>query len=231
MPGTSYIPARESDLVSWAGRFSTKTSADPTAYGLTEQQTTELAALNSAYAAAYAAANDPETNSHANVVAKNAAKEALIEEIRKLAGIVQADPDVTDNQKAALGLTVHDDEPTPAPIPAYAPGIKVVRTYERRVTLQLEDVENPDSRGKPPFVDGAAVFSHIGSTPPALGESSEWTFEGITGRTMTEVVLPPDVPSGATAWFTAFWFNTRKQSGPPALAVSIQVPGSLPKAA
>lgn len=231
MPGASYLPTREADLVTWAAGFSSKIEADPPGYGLDAAQATELAARNGAFASAYATANHPDTNSTQNVVAKDAAKASLIELIRTLAAIIQADPNVTDTQKSGLGLTVHDDEPTPAPIPKFAPRIKVIRTYERRVTLQLEDVENPDSRGKPPFVDGAAVFSYVGPTPPAPADSGEWKFEGNTGRTTTEVVFPPEVKSGSTAWFTAFWFNTRKQSGPPALPESIQIPGSLPQAA
>ena len=74
----------------------------------------------------------------------------------------------------------------------------------------------------------------MGATPPA--ELSAWKFEGNTGRTTIDVLFPTSVASGATVWFTAFWFNPRKQQGPacdpvPVLTGSFTKRGLLESAA
>ncbi len=228
---TDYLPSRDADLLAWSNNFSTKLSAAPESYGVSIEQAADYATLHSAFQAAYAAAVDPDTNSYANVLAKNQAKEALTDSARALARQIQGDADVTDVQKAGLGLTVRDEEPTPVPVPRYAPGLQFASTFDRTVTLRLNDVENPDGRGKPDGADGATIFTYIGQAPPSPQDTELWTFQGNTSRTIVDVTFPSSIPSGSTAWFTAFWFNPRKQSGPAALPISIQVAGTLPQAA
>jgi hypothetical protein len=78
-------------------------------------------------------------------------------------------------------------------------------------------------------VNGAAVFTYVGATPPA--DTSDWTFVGNTARTSFDVELPATMPAGATMWITAFWFNPRKQSGPAATPTSVGNPGGIAEAA
>ncbi len=226
-----YLPSREADLLAWTNSFSSQITADPVVFGLDAIQATTLATLLSDFQATYDAATNNNTRTPAIIVAKRDAKNALIAKIRELAAIIQADPSVTDQQKSGLGLTVRDSEPTPVPVPKTRPGIQIFSSVGRSVTIKLSDVENPDSRGKPEGVDGATVLTFLGSTPPAPEDIPAWTFQGNTGRTSLTVNFDPSVESGTTAWFTAFWFNTRKQSGPATLPVSTQIPGSLPQAA
>lgn len=227
---TSYfIPTRESELVTWGKNFDSKITEDPTRYGLTAIQATAFNTLFTTFHTAYQTANEPDTRSPSHIIAKDTAKDALIEGIRELARIVQAAPDVTDEQKTELGLTVRDTEPTPIPVPSEAPGLDVLSTAGRTVRIRLHDAENPARRARPSGVQGATIFSYVGDAPPAT--IAEWKFESNTTRTVVDVAFAPEVANGATVWFTAFWYNPRANSGPAALPVSANIPGGLAAAA
>ena len=140
-----------------------------------------------------------------------------------LAGVSQRWPGMTNPLRIELGLPPRDFEPTPIPPPGAAPGIVVKSAQGRTVKIRLIDVAQPTRLGKPAGVSGASVFSFVGATPPA--DLANWKFEGNTSRTGVDVLFPTSVASGATVWFTAFWFNPRKQQGPACDPVSANLPG------
>ncbi len=220
---SKYPPAREAQLVTYSANFKTKITATPTVFGLTAAQATSYGTKHDAFVAAYTVAQDPETRSPANIATKDVAKATLIAEFRMLAGIVQRFPGTTNPMRVELGLPERDTEPTPIPAPSAAPMIEVKSVSGRTARIRLMDSASPTRRGRPAGTIGAAVFSHVGPTPPA--DLAAWKFEGNTGRTTVDVLFPSTVASGATVWLTAFWFNPRKQSGPACDPVSANLPG------
>jgi hypothetical protein len=227
MASTNFLPDRESDLLTWSVNFDTKITASPTDYGLTADQATAYGTLHSAFADAYQTANNPDTRSPSNIVAKDVAKDALINNARMLARIVQATPAVTPEQKSELGLTVRDVEPTPIPPPASWPKLEIVAVNGRTVQIRLSDLENPTRRGKPEGVSGATVLSFVGEEAPS--DPGLYKFEGNTSRTTASVEFPITVAEGAKVWLTAFWFNNRKQSGPACepVGTNLQIGGAM----
>ena len=217
------IPRKDAELVAWSTNFDTRITATPTAFGLTAPLATAYATLHDAYVAAYTAASNDGTRSKSLVATKDAAKLALLANARDLYQIVQGTPSVTDAQRQDLGVTVRKTEPTPVPAPALAPGLLVKSVSGWTARIRLVDAGDTASRGKPAGVNGASVFSHVGATPPA--DISNWKFEGNTGRTTLDVLFPSATAPGAAVWLTAFWFNSRKQSGPACAPVSTNLPG------
>jgi hypothetical protein len=224
----SFIPTREASLVTWMANFGSKITSTPTAFGLTAAQATAFGALNTAFVAAYTTAKDPLTRSPANIQAKKTAKVALIANARLLAGIVQKFPAITNAQRSELGLTVHNS-PSPVPPPAFAPGVDVVSVTLNTVRLRLHDTVNPSRRGKPAGVSGASIFSFVGAVAPT--EESGWKFEGNASRTVVDVTFTGATAPGAKVWFTAFWFNAKKQSGPASAPVGTNIAGGSAMAA
>jgi hypothetical protein len=232
MAGTTFVPSRESDLVTFANNFEVKLSAAPTDYGVSVLQATAFTTLNGVWNAAYVAANDPSTRSPANIAAKNTAKENMLDGpggIRELAALVQAHPGITAQQLTELGLTVRDTKPTPVPPPTVSPEIDFIPTGTRTIRIRLHN-ETTLSKKKPDGVKGAMVFYHIGESAPV--ELSEWTFHESVTRTTLDVDLPASVAPGTIIWFTAYWFNPRQQSGPATTPVNtIMQFGGLAQAA
>lgn len=222
-----FLPRTDTALLAWSLNFSSLITAAPTTYGLVAGDATAYAALHTAFATALAAC-DPGERSKSLVAAKNTARTALKNSARLLAKRVEGTATVTDAQKLALGLNVRAT-PAPIPPPAYAPGIAILATIGNTVKLRLFDATDSARRGKPAGVDGASVFSFVGATPP--GEVSGWKFEGNTSRAKFDIAFPGDTAPGAKVWFTAFWFNERKQAGPTTTPVGTNIPGGAAMAA
>lgn len=226
MPTVTF-PASDTGLLAWSLNFSTRITAAPVPLGLTAAQATAYGTLHTNFSNAMAAI-DPGERSKSLVSAKNAARSALKTSARQLASIIQGQPAVTDAQKIDLGLTVRN-APTPIPPPANAPGITILSTAGNTVKLRLIDAVDSANRGKPAGVDGASVFSFVGAAAPT--EEAEWNFEGVTSKTRIDIVFPETITPGARVWFTAFWFNARKQNGPAATPVGTNIPGGAAMAA
>jgi hypothetical protein len=156
---------------------------------------------------------------------KNDAKATLIAQIRLLAGIVQRFPGTTNAMRIDLGLPTRNPEPTPVPAPSTAPLLEVKGVTARVVRLRLIDPANPTRRGKPAGVQGAAVFSYIGATPPV--SLSDWKFEGNATRTVIDVQFPDSLAPFTLVWLAACWFNPRAQSGPASTPVSTNLGAGL----
>jgi hypothetical protein len=224
---TGFLPDKDAALLAWSLNFSSKISATPVSFGLTAAMATSYAALHAAYAAALAACA-PGERSKTLVASKNAARASLKYSARLLAKLVDGTGSVTAAQKLELGLSVRH-LPSPIPPPAFAPALDVLSVAGRVVRLRLHDATDAARRGKPPFVDGAAIFSYVGASAPA--DLGQWKFEGNTTRTRVDVLFPNAVAPGAQVWLTAFWFNERKQAGPVAAPVGTNLQFGIAMAA
>jgi len=214
---------KEAQLLAWSAQFSAQITATPTAYGLVAGQATAYAALHSAFATAYAAANDSNTNSKQAIIAKNTAKENLLNGpggAWALVDVCQSWPSMNDDLRGELNLQIPNG-PTPIPVPEQPPLLSIMSTSGRTMTLRLRDKSNADRRGKPDGVQGATVLYYVGADSPA--DPSQWMFLLNESRTQFFAEIPPAVPAGAKVWITAFWFNNRKQSSPVASAESVRV--------
>jgi len=220
--GVNYLPSRDGQLVTWSTNFAQVVAADPTAVGLTLQQSDDYTAAQAAYAAGYQTANDPLTRSPSNIEAKNAAKETLVDMTRGLVRIIQAFPGTTDNMRVNLGITVPDDTRTPVPPPSESPVIDIVSVSGTRINIRLHNGEST-SRAKPEGVIGANVFTYVGDAAPT--DIDSWTFAGATSKVETAVDLPADTAPGSKVWITAFWFNGKAESGPATPPISTNIPG------
>ena len=225
MPG-SYMPSRQADAVLWSKNFALLVGGDPAALGVTEAQAKAYEAVNEALQIAYPLGTNPKTRTEGTVAAKLDALEAMKVRANELVTIIQVNPEVTDQQKRDLGLTIRKTSQTPVGVPKARPILKVDRTEGRTVFTRLQSGEA--RRGKPAGVAGATVFTFVGpAAPDAMGD---WQFAGQTTRPTFEIPFAPSAV-GDTVWVTAFWTNTKGQAGPSSRPISVNLPagGVLPK--
>jgi len=228
------IPRRDSLLVPYCQNWDTRVTASPSTFSLTAGQATVLHGYVQAYLDAYNAEQASvaaDTRSKSLTTAKNTAKASLLLNLRELYTFVQASTSVSDANKNLLGVTVKKTTPTPTPPPGVAPAIQCVSANGLTVKLRFSDSDMPSRRGLPPGSIGINVFSFVGATPPAGPDG--WRFQGGTGKLFTDVTFDPSLAPGTKVWFTAFFFNRRKESGPAATPISTNLPGgaALPIAA
>jgi hypothetical protein len=226
------VPIKDSLLVPWGDNFDVKVTLSPVSYNLTAANATSFHAAYTPYAAAVEELNvarEAGVRSKSLTAVRSATKAVLLKIARELYGIVQDSNGVSDAKKEEVGVKVRKTHPTPQPTPDAAPAIAVLRTAGNTVTLRLLNAAEPARRGRPLGVDGAAVFSYVGPTPPTA--EADWHFEGNTGVTDVDVTFGPDTAPGAKVWFTAYWFNPRKARGPAAGPVGTNLPGGAAMAA
>ena len=225
------VPIKTSALVNWSTNFEQRVSASPVTYGYTAAQATQYTTLHDALIAANSAvvaAEESGTRSSPLIATRNAAKAALLPFARELYAQCQASLTVPDAAKIEIGITVRQ-QPSTQPVPADEPAIDVLSGVQNTVKLRLHDSTDPARRGKPALVDGAAIFSFVGEEPPTPEQG--WRFENNTTRTRVDIQFPATVAPGSKVWFTAFWFNEKKQAGPAAAAVSTRLQGGSAMAA
>lgn len=232
MTVTTFPPRRQADVLAWSRNFEARIAGAPMAFGLDAPQAAAYSALHAAFASAYAAVMDPGANSRAAIVAKNEAREALLSGpggARDMVRIVQAFPGTTDAVRGELGLKLLDVEAAIIPKPGSAPNLSIISTFARTIKVRLRDQDSPDRRGKPGGVQGATVLYHVGASAPA--DPSLWTFATNTSKPLFNVEIPASIEAGSRVWLTAFWFNARMASSPPATPKSTRVGDGLARAA
>lgn len=228
MVSTDYLPSSDAGLLAWTGTFAAKINAGAGGnYGLTVQQTSAYAALQSDFAFRMAQVADPSTDSTVNRGGKNDTGKSLVKMTRQLVNAIQGNPATTDDDRSALGLTVRKRTNTRTPTPKQPPKISIEHAFGTEVKIRLADAASPESRAKPVGVAGAAILTSLGDAPPLLSDIASWTFQGTVSRMLSTIEFP-GARSGTTAWITAMWFNPRSENGPPAQPISVQIPGQLP---
>ena len=228
------IPTKDSSLVDWSTNANTRLTASPTTYGTTAAVATQYDTLHDAFILAYndvVAARAAGTRSSSLAATKDSQKLALLNFARPLYKQIQANTAVTDAAKIELGVVVPNVEPTPQPVPGFAPGLTIVSVDGRLVKIRLSDPAHPTRRRLPAGVNGAIVMSHVG--PTAAEDPAAYKLEGPTAKTTVDILFPADLVPGTKVWLTALFFNERKQMGPACAAVGtfINFGGSMPMAA
>jgi hypothetical protein len=220
---------KHADVVAGSANFASLIATGFASYGLTSAQSTAFGTLNTALQSAYSAAVNPPTRTPVTVEALGVALRAMRVSAINLAKIVYSTTTVNDSQLVALGLLPRSAR-TPIPRPDSAPVIDILTAVGNTVTIRLHAGGDSSSRGKPAGVDGAAIYSFVGATPPT--DEAAWKFEGLASKVnKVPIAFPGTVEPGSQVWFTAFWFNERKQNGPAATKVTTNLPGGAAMAA
>jgi hypothetical protein len=226
------IPLKDPLLVAFGANFDQKGSLDPALYSLTVSQMASFHAAYATFVAGYnavATAREAGARSKLLTRTKDQGKADFLRVARVLYMTVQNSATVSDANREDIGVVVRKTTRTPIARPATAPGIAIVSTVANTVTLRLYDVNNPTKRAKPRGVDGAAIFSFTGAAPPS--DEAAWTAQALASKAIINITFPASTPPGAKVYFTAYWFNKRKQNGPAAVPVGINIAGGAAMAA
>ena len=216
--------SKDAVLAAQVQNFSTVLAADPVVYGETAGTATAVTAAVTAFVNSLNDLTEARANgvrSQQMTASKNSLRLAMLNLIRPIYASVQESTTISDAAKIALGVHVRDTHNTPQPVPDFSPLLSVVKVDGNTVTVRAANPNEPNSKARPPFVSGIALFSYVGAEAPT--DPAAFKFEGNTGRIDTDVTFPASVPVGSTVWFTAFFFNNRKQSGPACTPVSARI--------
>lgn len=205
-----YIPGPDANFNAWQTNFVAYANANLAALGLvaadlvpvTGAQTNWLLAFPAHIAAKSAAAAATQT--------KDESRAALVAAIRPLVRRLQASPQVTDAEKAALGITVRDAEPSPIGAPTTAPICTVESGNRLQHTIRFVDSATPTKKAKPAGVLGVEIWNHVGNAPP-----TEADLRFVAVDTSAPFVLNFNSTDGnKTAYYWLRWVSPTGERGP-----------------
>jgi hypothetical protein len=214
------IPTKDTLLVPYSTNWNTRITATPSAFNLLPAQATAYTALHDPYLAAFAAMSVLGSRSQSLVSAKDAAKASLLFYARELYTFVAASGNVSDANKNLLGVRVRS-MPVPIGPPTVKPAVDGVSVNGQLVRVRLHDAAGEGKRTKPAGVKQAAVYSFTG--PVAPNDPSLFKWEGVTGKSVFDVLFPSSAVPGTVVWITAQWLNERGQTGPASTPISATI--------
>lgn len=206
-----YLPGPDSNYLAWVQNFQAFVAANLAALNLTAP---DLAPIT-------AGMNDFDADLSDHIAAKNAAMAAkqnkdgsrrdLTADIRPLVRRIQANPNVTDAQRAAMGITVPDSTNTPVGTPTTRPIASITLGQRLQHTLNFVDETTPTRRAKPAGVIGVEVWAKVGTTPP----SGEGDLQFMRIDSSTPAVFNFNAADGTkTAYYWTRWVNAQGERGP-----------------
>lgn len=205
-----YIPGPDADYQAWVANFVTYANANLAALGLVAADMTPITTAQGSFTTAFAGHIAAKQAAQAAKQTKDEDRAALTAAIRPLVRRLQASADVTDAEKASLGITVAQ---TPSPIgaPTTAPIVSIECGNRLQHTLRFVDSATPTRKAKPAGVLGVEIWNKVGVAPPT-GET-ELRFVAIdTDAPFTLNFASED--GNKTAYYWLRWVSPTGERGP-----------------
>lgn len=193
-----YIPRDDPGFDTWQANFVTYVNANVVALGLTalDPDVVAMGVAQTDWAAKYPANVTAQAAAQSARQDKDLSRDAFVTVVRRLAQRLQASSAVDDTERAAMGITVPDRDPTL--------------------------VGPPTSKAKPAGVTACEIWMKLGGAPPV--DLSECQYLATDSRTPYTADFPgPE--ANQTAHFIGRWMSTRNEPGPLSETVSATVPG------
>ena len=206
-----YIPAPDAEFNSWQLNFVDYANAHLAELGLDAADMAPIEAAQAEW--------DTDFPAHVTAVAaaesarqdKDVARAGYVTLVRSLVRRLQASDTITDGQRAALGITVPGQNPTPAGPPETRPLVSIECSQRLRHIIGFVDETTPTRRAKPAGVLGAEVWVKVGGEAPT--DPSELRFLGLSTRSPFTADYP-GTDGGQIAYYWVRWVNSRGEKGP-----------------
>jgi hypothetical protein len=218
---SDYIPRTDAEFQTWVNNLVYQVNANPSHYGLTQQQAQDLGTQASGWNTLYSGAVAARDAYHAAIGGKDNNRDAFETNIRHLVRQIQANPAVTPEYKREAGIPVHDTQPSPVPPPAVAPlgECDAGRRFEHHLSFRPVGSR---TRGKPGGVTHCEVWRKKGGAPPLdpvecelAGDPQKSPFVATYGA----------ADAGKTVHYMLRFISTRGDPGPWSETVSATVLG------
>ena len=206
MATRDYIPSSEAEILEWLTRFSTWISAHGTAHGLPQQLVDDVVALIALAIAACATCDIKEAEYHGAVQDKRHGLADALTAVRDAVKLLQAQPTMTDGDRADAGITVPDSQPTPTSeqtvLELELPIFILDWSKPRQITLRWGTNPGDESQNaKPPNILGVQIQYYRGGPPE---HESEWITLDIDTRSPYIHSVHDDVPTTLYDLFMLF---------------------------
>jgi hypothetical protein len=206
---TDYIPGKDAELVAWSANFAMQVAENISAWEIPEQEACDLQTATTAFAALQVQAGSPARTSII-VAEKNAARRNLTVHIRRLVNFRLKNPVITDAERVAMGLHVHDATPSNIPAPVSRPELDIDVLDVRRLKVVFHDMGST-RKAKPYGVSGALIACATLDTPPA---SPDALTRSVLATRTPFILEFTEEERGKTVYVAICWQNGKGRKGP-----------------
>ena len=219
---TPFIPNPDDDFNTWSTKFYTWVNSHGTSHGLSAGQITALTTLWNTWNTEWSDFNAAKDAFHEATQDKDSARAALEEMARALAAIIQKDPNTTNGDREAAGLTIPSGSRTPSTTPATAPMLQKSDISMRGcIDLFIADITTPESRAKPGNVRVVEIWEKIGG--PAPTDHTQMQLLGSESRMPYRATFEEE-DYGKPVWFIFRWIGKNNQPGPWSVIYALVIP-------
>lgn len=205
-----YLPGPDADYQAWVSNFVTYANANLAALGLVAADMTPITTAQTAWNTGFAAHIAAKQAAQAAKQTKDENRAALTANLRPLVRRLQASPQVSDAEKASLGITVAQ-QPGPIGPPTTAPICTVECGNRLQHVLRFVDEQTPTRKAKPAGVLGVEIWNHVGNAPP----TGEGDLRFVAVDTSAPFVLNYNsADGGKTAYYWMRWVSPTGERGP-----------------
>ena len=215
-----FIPEKDADFNNWANSYVKDVKINFAALGLTQLQATNLDNAFAAWESGYTGHSAALAAADAALQIKLSTNTALKTIIREYTKIIQANPAITNSQKAALGITVYKATRTPSPVPTTRPIADVDNRQRFEHIIHFFNEGSHKSKAKPEGVRGCEIWCKVGGTAPL--DSSELKFLATDTKT-PYIARFEGTDAGKTVHYMLRWINTRSEVGPWSETISVTI--------
>jgi len=216
------IPAKDADFNVWQGIISKAAADNRRAWQLDENWLdTVFEPARAAWVEAWAAYENPNMRAPLIVAAKKSTRVTYEKLLSVLVTNLRSNTRLTDEDRLAAGIPLHDTKPTPSPVPVSYPVATIDTSMIRRLTINFRDGSSTAATAaKPKGVHGAEIRWLMCEEKPLVEALSNLAFDTRTPYTLEF----EDAQRGKTVWICLRWENTRGEKGPWGEVISAIVP-------
>jgi hypothetical protein len=204
-----YIPKKDADLVTWSANFSAQVANNAGAWDIPSGEVVDLQNAGSLFATLQAQANSP-ARTPVIIAEKKVAREDLVTKIRALVNFRLKNPIITNAERIALGLHVHDGKPSTIKPPQTRPELDIDVVDFRRLKVNFHDMGSK-SKAKPYGVNGGLIKYAVLDEPPA--DHNALTRTVLATRT-PHILEFTEEERGKTVYIVICWQNEKGELGP-----------------
>ncbi|MDR0754368.1 MAG: hypothetical protein LBF04_03165 [Prevotellaceae bacterium] len=217
-----FIPRADNKFLVWLKTMVAYLLTKATEWGVPRDDVNEIETLTADFETALETTENPLTRTKVAIQVKNDARKVVESKTRVLLkAYVTYNPAVSDADREAMGLPIHKNKRTPAPVASTYPDFDVDSSVIRRLTIHFYDQGSKKSKAKPAGQHGAEIRWVISDTPIIdVEDLSHSAFDTHTPFTLEF----QGHERGKTVYLCLCWENTRGEKGPWSEIVSAIIP-------
>lgn len=219
--GGHYIPRPDGAFDGWAHNFINTVLPYYFREGLDDAPVVAASLALTEWEKAYLAHTAAQAAAESAAARKRDARAAFEDTVRPIVAFVQAYPNTTNPDRAAMGITVRDTGATPVPTPTSRPQARVESARGLTQNLRFVDAATPTRRAKPKGMTGAEVWLALtgpNEPPPppnAPGASGAGPYQYVATNSSGSLRADfTNAQAGMTAHYLLCWVNRRGEKGP-----------------